>query len=112
MEFIKFANIALRFIMELCVLAALSYWGLHTGKGFPSKLGLALLLPLAAAVIWGMFVSPKASFPAAGWLRLLIELSFFGSAAVALYAAGHTKLALSFAIVSVINLTFIYIWKQ
>jgi hypothetical protein len=61
MEMIKFANLALRFLMELCTLAVLCYWGFQTGKGYGVKIILCVGVPLIAAVAWGMFVSPKAS---------------------------------------------------
>ena len=31
MEVIKAVNVALRFLLELCVLAALGYWGFKSG---------------------------------------------------------------------------------
>lgn len=106
------ANLALRFLLELCALAALGYWGFQIGKGYVLKIILSVGTPLLAAVAWGMFVSPKASFPTTGWLHLLLELFFFGSAVVVLYTTGHKTVAGVFGIILVINLTLIYVWKQ
>ena len=106
------ANLALRFLLELCALAALGYWGFQIGKEYIMKIVLCVGIPLLAAVAWGMFVSPKASMPTTGWLHLLLELCFFGSAVVGLYTTGHKTLAGVLGIVLIINLTLIYVWKQ
>jgi hypothetical protein len=45
MEMIKFANLALRFLMELCTLAVLCYWGFQTGKGYGVKIILCVEFP-------------------------------------------------------------------
>lgn len=45
-------NLALRFALELCALAALAYWGVHTHAGATGWL-LGGAAVLAAAVLWG-----------------------------------------------------------
>jgi hypothetical protein len=112
MEFLKYANLGLRFLVELCALAAMAYWGFHTGKGYAVKGILGIGLPLIAAILWGMFVSPKASMPTTGSIRLMLEIIILGSGGIALYAAGNHKLALIYGIVVMVNLAFIYIWNQ
>jgi hypothetical protein len=57
LEVIKGANLALRFLLELCALGALGYWGFKTGGGLIAKIGLGIGAPLVAAVVWGTFVS-------------------------------------------------------
>ena len=54
--------LAIRFGLELAALAALGYWGIETGDGAVTKIVLGLGAPLVAAVLWGLFVSPKAGF--------------------------------------------------
>ncbi|MCQ6557167.1 YrdB family protein [Paenibacillus mendelii] len=112
MEFFKYANLCLRFLIELCALTALGYWGFYAGKGYLVKIILGIGLPLLAAVIWGMFVSPKASIPTTGIIRFLLEICVLGAGGVALYAAKYDKLAILYAIVMMVNLTFTYLWKQ
>jgi hypothetical protein len=84
METIKLANLALRFLLELCALAALAYWGFKTGESVVAKIGLGIGAPLLAAIVWGTFLAPRASIPTPGFLRLVLELVVFGSAAAAL----------------------------
>lgn len=82
-------NMALRFLLELCALAALGYWGFMRGSGTLGKAALGLGAPILAAVLWGMFVAPKAVRPLHDPAKLLVELVVFGGAAAALYAAGQ-----------------------
>lgn len=46
MFLIQSANLALRFLLELCALAALAYWGAQTGRGPVVKIGLGIGAPL------------------------------------------------------------------
>ena len=52
------ANLTIRFLIELCALAALCYWGFATGNGTLAELALGLGTP-ALAVLGGAFVAPK-----------------------------------------------------
>ena len=95
-------NLTLAFLLELCALAALGYWGFRVGGGPVSKLVLGLGAPLVAAVVWGLFAAPRAPVPIR-LARLGTQLAVFGSAAVALYATARAALALTFAILVVVN---------
>ncbi len=112
MIMLQYTNLILRFLLELCVLASLGFWGFHTGKGMPIKIGLGIGSPLLVAVIWGIFGSPGAPIKASGFLHVMLETAVFGAAAIALYASEHRTLALLFAAVAVINRFFMHIWKQ
>jgi hypothetical protein len=112
LELIKGANLALRFLLELCALGALGYWGFKTGSGLIAKIGLGIGAPLVAAVLWGTFVSPQAPVQLPGQLSLLLQVLIFGSAAAALVATGHRTLALVFVAIVVINAVLMYVWGQ
>lgn len=112
MSIIKGANLALRFLLELCALAALCYWGFKTGTGVVAKVGLGIGAPLLAAVVWGTFVAPGAPVAAPGALRLVLELAVFGSAVAALWSAGRTNLAWTLGLAYVINRALMYVWGQ
>jgi hypothetical protein len=112
MEVIKGANLALRFLLELCALVALGYWGFKTGSGEITKLALGIGVPLVAAVVWGVFVAPRAPVALPGFMVLLLQVFVFGSAAAGLAATGHRALALGFAVVVVINAILMYVWGQ
>jgi hypothetical protein len=109
---LKYANLALAFLLELCALAALAYWGFNTGSGELIHLILGIGAPLLTAVVWGMFVAPRAVKPAAPPAKLALRLIVFGAAALGLAAAGQSTLAVIFAVLVAINLTLIYAWRQ
>lgn len=109
---LKMLNLALRFILELLALAALGYWGFSTGAGWALKLLLGLGVPLAAAVVWGAFIAPKAHYPPVKPVRLLLEALVFGSAAAGLALAGQPTLGLTFAAVVIVHELLRWLWKQ
>jgi hypothetical protein len=100
---IKNANLALAFFLELGVLAALGYWGFQTGQGTIARIALGVGAPAVAVVVWSLYGAPQAIWHLNGVFRLLLEVVFFGSAAVALFAAGQHVLGVVFALVFVLN---------
>lgn len=82
-------NLALRFLLELFSLFAMRYWGWtqHTAL---LRVLFAIGLPVLAAALWGTFRVPddpgKAPVAIPGYLRLLLEASYFNGAVGALYA--------------------------
>jgi hypothetical protein len=109
---LKNANLALAFLLELGVLAALGFWGFSTGPGVLTKILLGIGAPVVAIVVWGLFGSPKAPWHLDGLWRLLLQVIFFGSAAVALFAAGQRVLGVVFALLFVLNTTLVHVWAQ
>lgn len=108
----KAGNLALRFLLELCALASLGYWGFHNVNGAFVKIACGIGAPLAAIIVWGLFVAPKAIVMVSGPLHLLLELVVLGSAAIALYAAGRPLLGLVFALSVIINRILMSAWNQ
>jgi hypothetical protein len=112
MEFIKSINVGLRFILEICVLVAVGYWGFKTGTGTLLKIMLGIGLPLLVSVVWASFGAPGASRQPHGVWHLLLEVVIFGSGVVALFAAGKPSLAWVFGLVIVVNRVLMFAWKQ
>ena len=101
-------NLALRFILEMIGLFAMGLWGWRQGEGV-MRFVFALALPVLASVLWGTFRVPgdksssgKAPVPVSGFVRLLLELVFFGFAAWALFTV-QPVLGWVFAIVVFIH---------
>jgi hypothetical protein len=90
-------NLVLRFLLELAMLAALGVWGAHAGTTGLSSAVLAIAAPLAAAVLWGAFVSPKARISARWPARLGVELAVFCAAVAGLAVSGFPRLAVALA---------------
>jgi Protein of unknown function (DUF2568) len=109
---IKNANLALAFFLEIGVLVALGYWGLQTGPTTIGKIGLGIGAPLVAVVVWCLFGAPTAVWHLNGPWRLILEVVWFGSAAVALFAAGLPVLGIAFALVFVLNSVLIHMLAQ
>ncbi len=86
------ANLVLRFLLEVAALVSLGYWGFSTQDTLVTKILCGIGAPLVAAVIWGLFVAPKAAHPVRLPWRLLIEAIVFGAAAAGLFGAGRSTL--------------------
>ncbi|GHO86096.1 YrdB family protein [Dictyobacter formicarum] len=109
---LKYANMALTFFLELGALAALGYWGFHNGQGVIGKVALGIGAPALAAVIWGMWGAPKSQWQLHGLGYLLLQIVFFGSAALALYVANQRSLGIAFALIFVLNCILTYVWAH
>lgn len=89
-------NLTVRFLLELSALFILGLWGWQQRED-GLRFALAIGIPLLLAVLWGVFAVPndpsrsgKAPVPVPGWLRLLLELAFFGLAVWALAGLGYS----------------------
>jgi hypothetical protein len=99
-------NLALRFALELAMLAALGVWGWtqHVGMW---RVVLAVGLPLVAAALWGVFRVPgdpgNAPVRVSGPLRLALEAALFVAATAALVAAERWTAAAIFGLLTVLH---------
>jgi hypothetical protein len=76
------------------MLAALAFWGWRWGGGGLTGGVLAVLFPVLAAAIWGVFAVPgdpsrggRAPRPVPGVVRLTLEWALFGLAAYGLWSS-------------------------
>ena len=88
MQILKAANLALSFLLELCLLAALGSWGFRTGANTLSRILLGIGIPE------------------------LLKLALYGLAVAALYAIGQPALALALGLVVIVNRFLAWLWKQ
>jgi hypothetical protein len=109
---VKAANLALRFILELAALAALGYWGATGPAPAPARVLLGVGAPAAAAVFWGAFVAPRARVVLPTAVRMVLGLAVFGSAAAALAARGHGRLATGLGAAAAANTLLMLAWRQ
>jgi hypothetical protein len=109
---VRAANEALRFLCELTVLTVLGFWGWSVGTTIPSKWILAISAPLAAAVVWGLWVAPRARLRLEDPYRFAVELSVFGAAVAALVVMGRTDLSVILGSVVAANLALLSVWSQ
>lgn len=105
-------NLGIAFLLELCMLAALAYWGFQTSSNLFLRIVLGIGAPLLAAIIWGRFMAPQAKKRLAGLPYLLLKLLIFGLALLALAVAGQVTLAMIFVVILVINQILLIVWHQ
>ena len=99
-------NLGLRFVLELCMLAALGIWG------FSENIALGVAAPLTAAVVWGLWIAPKAKRRLRDPVRLALELILFGAAGAALAVAGHALAATAFLAAVALSEVLMLAWRQ
>lgn len=110
--FMKHINLAIRFFLELCALASLCYWGFQFWVNVYVKFVFGIGSPLLFAIIWGIFIAPKASLKLPEPYKVMLEIVLFGVTSVALYFVDQTTLAIVLGIVFIINRILIIVWKQ
>jgi len=93
-------NSGIRLSIELFSLGVMGVWGWRQAAGVWSYV-LAGGIPLAAAVLWGLFAVPgdpsrsgQASLPVPGWVRLILEGIIFGAPVVMAWDLGASLTAL------------------
>lgn len=103
-------NLTLRFLLELAALAGFGLAGWRLGDSSVWRWPLALLFPVAAAVLWGVFAVPgdpsrsgAAPVPVSGGVRLLLELLVLCGGAAAYWIVGHRMAALVLAVLVAIH---------
>jgi|SRR5262245_53920083 len=108
----KQANLVVRFLVELCALTALAYWGFSLDAPIVVRVIVGIAAPLTAAIAWGAYVAPRARLSAPASVRLAVELAVLGAAVVALAVTGPKDLAWAFAILVVVNTALTTLWRQ
>ncbi|MCU1413373.1 MAG: 4-amino-4-deoxy-L-arabinose transferase [Microbacteriaceae bacterium] len=95
------ANDVLRLLLELFALFSLGYWG-YLAWPFPIP-GVYFMIgtPLFAAIVWGLFRSPKAVLPLDPVGKVLVEIFVMGAAVGAWFMLGYPMVGLPFAAVAV-----------
>ena len=111
-ETLKGINAGLAFFLELAMLAAFGYWGFSGDKSVSLKWMLGSGLPLLTAVVWGMFLAPRAVYRLNSISGNLLSLILFLLAATALFYTQHPVLAIAFASTAIVNRALIVIWRQ
>ncbi len=96
-------NDMLGFLLELFALFSLGFWG-YLAWPFPWP-GVLFLIgtPLFAAIVWGLFRSPKAVFPLDPVGRAAVEILVMGSAAAVWFVLGYPNIGATFAVVAAIS---------
>ena len=96
-------NATVAFALELAALAVLGWGGWQLGGPVAVRALLAGGLPVAAAVLWGLFAAPRATHPSTVG-RLAVQVLVFGAAAVLLAWGASPRWGAAFAAVVSVSL--------
>jgi hypothetical protein len=107
---VKGAALALRFLLELCALAAVAYWGSRVSSSTAVNVLVAVAAPVVVAGVWGTYLAPRAARRLDPPARWVLELATLAAAVAALAASGLTVLAVILAAVAVTNGVLLHIW--
>ncbi|PPF55313.1 4-amino-4-deoxy-L-arabinose transferase [Rathayibacter sp. AY1C2] len=95
-------NAILRFLLELVALATFALWGFASWD-LPWNIVLGIGAPVVAALIWALFLSPRAVLAIDVYGRSLIELLVMGAAALAWLHLGQPVVAIVFGVLAVVS---------
>ncbi|KZX19753.1 uncharacterized protein DUF2568 [Rathayibacter tanaceti] len=95
-------NAVLRFLLELVALVTFTVWGFASWS-LPWNIVVGLGAPVLAALVWALFLSPRAVLAIDVYGRSLIELLLMGAAALAWLDLGQPIVALVFGVLAVIS---------
>jgi hypothetical protein len=111
LDALRGANLLIRFLTELAAVVGVAY-GLQQAIGDVAGIVLGILAGFAAAMVWGIFVAPKARRRLDDPLRLGVEAVVFGAACLALALGGAAALAIAFAAIVVVSETLMFALGQ
>ncbi|MEU0530369.1 YrdB family protein [Amycolatopsis tolypomycina] len=93
--------LTVRFLTELALLGGLALAGTQLGSGVVLAIVDAVLLPLGAAVLWGLFVAPRARRRLPEPARFLLEFALFAVTGVVLALVGWLVVGLAIAVAGI-----------
>jgi hypothetical protein len=108
-------NLTVKFLLELCALAAFGYAATHVGHGVAVTVLATVAAPLAAAVAWGLLAAPRARRRLPMPARAVFEPGVFALAAILLAVVHQVGLAIALAVVAALNavaLTLLRQWER
>jgi len=95
-------NDVLRFVLELFAIFTLGFWG-FVAWPLPWNIVVGILAPAIAIVLWALFRSPKAVLHVDPFVKALVEIVVFASAALAWWNLGQPIVAGVFAVVATVS---------
>lgn len=96
------AILAIRFFLELCLLAALAVGGWTlAGGGIDGGL-LAVFALVVVATVWGVWIAPRSKRRLTDPLRFTLEVVLFLLGAMALWTAWTPVVGIVFAVASIV----------
>jgi hypothetical protein len=98
---LRSAVLGVRLLTEFALLVILAMVGANATSELAARIALAVLLPLAAAAIWGIGIAPRARRRWPDPWRIGVEIALFIAAAAGLAAEGGVVAAVAFAAITI-----------
>ena len=96
-------NDLVRFLLEVFAIVSLGIFGFVAfDLPWPGLL-IGVGAPLLAILLWALFRSPKAVFHVDPFVKALVEIAVFSSAAIAWWIMGQPVVAVVFAVVAAVS---------
>ena len=95
-------NDVLRFLLELFAIFSLGFWGFVAWPR-PWNIVVGILAPALAIVLWALFRSPRAVLHVDPFVKALVEIVVFASAALAWWNLGQPIVAAVFAVIATVS---------
>lgn len=108
---LKLLNKGIMFLLEICMLLSLSYWGFHNHSSIASYL-YGIGLPVLAALLWGILAAPKSKNRLRMPYRVFFSIGMFWISGILLYETGLTLYAIVFMIVAFVSGTLAYVFER
>ncbi|PJN29205.1 YrdB family protein [Kitasatospora sp. CB02891] len=104
-------QLTLRLLLELASLVALAVggYGLWGGALVAVRVLIALVLPVAAAVLWGRYAAPRRPVrdSAVAWYG--VQLLIWGGSVVLLAVTGHASWAIGLGVLMIVNTVWLWL---
>jgi hypothetical protein len=98
---LRWAVLGVRLATEIALIVVLAIVGANATPELAARIALAVLLPLAAAAIWGVGIAPRARHRWPDPWRIGAEIVLFLAAAAGLAAEGSVVAAIVFAVTTI-----------
>jgi Protein of unknown function (DUF2568) len=98
-------NDALAFLLELAVYVSVGWWGFRRSRRRPIAVLAAVAMVGLFVIVWAVAGAPTAVHPLHGAARVLLEVCWYGAAALALAHLRRPRLALAFTVLYLICAT-------
>ena len=112
MRIVRAGNLGLAFLLELALLAALVAFGVRLDAPWPVQTVVAVVLPVAVVLCWGVLVAPRARRRLTPRARLVLETVLLGVGVVALAVVDLVALAIVLAVLAAVNLVLRVLFDQ
>jgi hypothetical protein len=88
------------FLCQMFAFASLALWGFASWP-FPWNIVAGIGAPVAAILVWALFVSPRAVVAVHPFIRAVVEILVYVSATLAWWSLGYAWIGVAFAVIAV-----------